>query len=1235
MHAGNSCIKQKILFTKNVKLGSLNVRGLNDHKKRKSVFQFFRDQKLDICFIQETHVGSMKNKNDWEKQWKGTMISANGESNARGTAILINPRLECEVIDTTIDDEGRLVCVHANINGKKTVLCNIYAPNEDSPEFFDQIIKVIEKYDDRDAVIIGGDFNLVLDPSIDRLHSLHNNSNSHKLLSNYMTNNGICDIWRIRNPEAKRFTWFRDKGGRNRKDISASRIDMFLINDAMQDSVSDCNIEYGFKSDHSLINISINLDAFRRGPGTWKLNNNLLLDNNYVGIINDTIDVTMEEAPLLDPHEIWSLIKINCAKVSKEYSKEIAQKARDEMTNLIDLRESLVYDRVRNPANDDIQRSLRQVNEQINIHEIKKVESALFRSKCNWIDSGEKMTKMFFSLEKDRYLEKNMKCIITDCGRHITDQKSILAEQTKFYKNLYAKDEKIQFKLTRNQNERYLSEEDRAMCDSELQIGELFDAIMTLKSNKSPGGDGLTVEFYKKFYKKIAKPLYNMCIHSYKKDILPLSTRRGVISLLPKPRKDARYIKNKRGLTLLNVDYKILAKALDNRLRLTLPSIISPDQNGFIKNRSICMNLRKNLDVIQYCKDEKVAALILSIDMNKCFDRVSYSAIFGALDYYNYGPSFIKWVKLFYNQFSVCTQNFGELSEFFEKGRSINQGCIISPGIFLLTSEILASKLKLNNKIKGIKINNMEYLISQFADDMDIYIPYDKVILNEVLDSLADIETHTGLQVSYDKTSLYRIGSIADSQAKLYTKRKINWQNGSINTLGVDLYNNQDDLHNNYDKLIQKIECVAESWYYRNLTWIGKILVVNALMNSMFVYRMQILPMLRPHQCQKVDEIILKFLWKEKRPKIALNVLRKDKCQGGLGLADLNNKQKALQIKWVNYAKEHPQMGNLASYFLGKHYHEGLVWSYNINSKDIDKTFKRNFWSEVLKAWSLVHYHTPQNYVNICNQYVFYNSDIRSGDRILTPHKKISTKLRIKDLLNNDDSFKKHIDMSMWQLNWLEYQKIINAIPTYWKTILKAGPTLELNDEDYVDTEDLLQKPNLTKNCYKLLNNDDTVLITTGRIWSKRIVDFDIHEHLKSFKNIYQITNVTKLRNFQYRLLVNKIFCNDILYYWKLKDNQKCDFCKITKQSIVHLLHECPIVNSIWKELRIWFNQTGIDTEFSLKNILYNKVSEYGIANFITLITKFTIYRSKCEGTTPQRQLYIQRNQNNKTNRIL
>ena len=134
--------------------------------------------------------------------------------------------------------------------------------------------------------------------------------------------------------------------------------------------------------------------------------------------------------------------------------------------------------------------------------------------------------------------------------------------------------------------------------------------------------------------------LMRMYEHSLTEGILPESVRQGLISLLPKKNKDTRYIKNMRTLTLLNSDYKILTKAVDNQLREVLPSIIDSDQMGFIKGRKISHNIRKSLDIIDFVNKEKIPSMILSIDMEKCFDRLEHKALLASLEYFNFGKCF-------------------------------------------------------------------------------------------------------------------------------------------------------------------------------------------------------------------------------------------------------------------------------------------------------------------------------------------------------------------------------------------------------------------------------------------------------------------------------------------------------------------------------------------------------------------------------------------------------------------
>ena len=108
---------------------------------------------------------------------------------------------------------------------------------------------------------------------------------------------------------------------------------------------------------------------------------------------------------------------------------------------------------------------------------------------------------------------------------------------------------------------------------------------------------------------------------------LSISQRRGVISLIPKDENNLTKSSNWRPITLLNVDYKILAKVTAKRIEPVFPILIHPDQTGFIKGRFIGQNIRLLNDLIEFTDDQRVPGIPLFIDFEKAFDSIEWTFI--------------------------------------------------------------------------------------------------------------------------------------------------------------------------------------------------------------------------------------------------------------------------------------------------------------------------------------------------------------------------------------------------------------------------------------------------------------------------------------------------------------------------------------------------------------------------------------------------------------------------------
>ena len=96
----------------------------------------------------------------------------------------------------------------------------------------------------------------------------------------------------------------------------------------------------------------------------------------------------------------------------------------------------------------------------------------------------------------------------------------------------------------------------------------------------------------------------------------------------------------------MNTDYKILTKLLARRLQKVLPSIISCDQSGYLKGRYIGENIRTIFDIIQYTKFNQISGMMVLVDFEKAFDSISWSFLFESLKAFDFGNSFIKWIKV-------------------------------------------------------------------------------------------------------------------------------------------------------------------------------------------------------------------------------------------------------------------------------------------------------------------------------------------------------------------------------------------------------------------------------------------------------------------------------------------------------------------------------------------------------------------------------------------------------------
>ena len=347
------------------------------------MFVWLKKRKGDIIFLQETY-SSKDIENIWRTQWSGKMFFAHGSNHSCGVMTLLRKDLDFEDESCLCDPAGRFIILNATVQGVKYIFANIYAPNKvrdqctyfkDLQERLDGIISSPEQ-----KVVIGGDFNVTFDSNLDCLGGSPAQKESVKVLEEICFDMDLVDIWRIRNPDGKLFTW------KETRPLIQRRLDFWLISD-----VEQVKIIPSIKSDHSAITLLFNgIEEQRHGPSHWKFNSNLTKDEEYIKLITDSVPAWIVEfKDVNDKRVLWDLIKYRIRQVSLKYSKE---KARLRKAKILEIETSLTFYQKKcaaDPSTENFEQ-LEILKSKYDVHFDYLSKGAIIRSRASWYEKGEK-----------------------------------------------------------------------------------------------------------------------------------------------------------------------------------------------------------------------------------------------------------------------------------------------------------------------------------------------------------------------------------------------------------------------------------------------------------------------------------------------------------------------------------------------------------------------------------------------------------------------------------------------------------------------------------------------------------------------------------------------------------------------------------------------------------------------------------------------------------------------------
>ena len=652
------------------------------------------------------------------------------------------------------------------------------------------------------------------------------------------------------------------------------------------------------------------------------------------------------------------------------------------------------------------------------------------RSRATWYEKGERNNKYFLNLENKRNAKNCIRKLFNKKNQLVKNSKDIMTELKSFYQDLYRnKDNNMSAywnenfqKFTQNLNIPKLSDDQQSYCEGDLTYQECLKALNSFKNNKSPGNDGLTAEFYKKFWPILGHLLVESLNTAYRLGKLSNSQRQALIRLIEKKDKDRRCMENWRPVSLLNVDYKIGSKALATRLEKVLPDIIHEDQCAYVKGRTIFDAITSIDDVMEYTKVYNKPGLLTTFDFKKAFDSISRKYLLAALRNFNFGNSIIRWIEVLYDDIVEC---------------AVRQGDPLSPYLFIIALEILSIAIRQNKDIEGIQIGEGIIKHCAFADDLTTFVKNAKSLrsLQNLLKTFGDI---SGLRLNKEKTEAYWLGSLHHSCENIGIEKI----NKPIKILGVFFtYDKQKFQELNFENIIKSINKSISAWQWRNLTLLGRIQIVKTFAIPKFMFRAAQIPLTK-EIIKEINSVIFKFVWRG-RDKVKRLSLVSDYRDGGLRMPHIESLIKTQRIMCLK--KYHEDYKSSWKLFLNFYLHNvggPFLLQCNYDTASFAKNIPK-FYTECLKEWETYQQKQISASSHILDQIIWNNKFIKIGGRSLYRCALVNKGIvRIKDILDTESKLHKWNvlkDRHITQAEYFILMSIYDALPLGWKMLLKEG----------------------------------------------------------------------------------------------------------------------------------------------------------------------------------------------------
>ena len=1179
----------------NISVISLNVdKGMLNYDKLLAIKQFCKSS--DVVLLQETR--GLQKETLWKKYLGRKGKFSFFRENSRGVAALVNEKFE--VIGTNNDSEGRVASTLIQNKNIKVGAVSFYCPNvngtQAAKEKFFETLSVIKRHiedlsKETDYIVAAGDLNIILDAALDA--EKPDAVTYPALVEEVFDMLGSCnlaDAYRYVNPEDVVYTF--SPRGSNPHDVFR-RLDYCFVSEALLPYLENITLEHCHFSDHKAVRAVFSFKENTRLRNFWRHNDSLLENEEYIeymikaikeGTKKYLVETGSDCVDSCDPRSYWEFLKYFLGKESRNFTQAVAlernkcNKELHEKLKMLDKNPVLNKEEII-----DIKRSL----ELLKLEEDKKL---IFQARVLFTEHNEKPTSFFMRKIKENYRESNILELEKD-GKKLSKEecnKEIYSFYKQLYKHRATAKPRGRLKQILEGLPKISSAEAERLKRPITQAEVSTTLFGRMNPGKSPGCDGLTVAFYKKFWDFLKVPLFRCLEASVIRGELTSSQKKSVIRLIQKKGKDPTVLKNWRPISLMNCDAKIFSRLITARLEEVISDLCSVEQLAYIKERNIMEGNRLIDYLISYMEQSGEEGYIMGFDFEKAFDSISHDFLRTVLLSYGFPTEFNDLFNTLYKGAESAVMNNGLTTKYFPLGRSCRQGDCLSPYLFILALEPLIQLIKTDRAIEGFSPNNQTIKVSVYADDMTGFIRDER----ELVAFIGLIEHYgesSGLKLNVDKTEALHVSPNPKQSFQKEKLRNIKFVR-HIKVTGIAFGRNVDrNLTEklNYEGALNKMRNNFNSWNQRDITILGRVMlakyhgiaILQYLANNIEVPDWAI---------AAAKRLIYRFVYRGV-DKITRKMASKPLAKGGINLPILDDLAAAAGVQWLRKARVYPERP--WARFISRDFRKlgglGCMDALRPKKDDLKEgilPFNRYLW----KCWQRLKMEEGNNEDTLLGQTIWKNRRFFYRQKTTTCLLKSSYLFkkgftRVGDFFDMDGriieaegdclrGFPLQARME-WALAVKHIKKYLNLhkfeitkgfSDRHNMPMAKDTDKHEiylLSEESRTELKDLRQ--GLILRILAMRRNETTPHFK--KIQERySLNEEELEEH---YKNIAQQSFASKMRSFLFKLYAGLVYGNSRLFLFGISDTKSCERCNYHTQDLFHLFLECPEVEKFRQEI--------------------------------------------------------------------